>query len=280
MIPYPKIDPVAFHVGPLAVHWYGIMYIIAFFGAWILGMWRAKKPNSGWTSEQVSDLIFYAAIGVIVGGRVGYMIFYHFSQLIAEPLSLFQIWRGGMSFHGGLLGVIVALYLYSRKIHKSFFEVGDFIAPLVPFGLAAGRLGNFINGELWGRVTDVPWAMVFPNGGQLPRHPSMLYEFFFEGVVLFIILWIFSAKKRPTMAVSGLFLLGYGIFRFIIEFYRQPDIQIGFVAFGWLSEGQLLSIPMIIAGMIMLCAAYSCKKNLLNCFKQKNDQLSSPPSQM
>lgn len=256
MINYPQINPIAFNIGPLAVHWYGIMYMVAFFGGWMLGTWRAKKPNSGWTVDQVSDLIFYAAIGVIIGGRVGYMLFYDFSNFITHPWIIVQVWQGGMSFHGGLLGVIVALLLYSRKIHKPFFEIADFIVPLVPFGLAAGRLGNFINGELWGRVTNVPWAMVFPNGGPLPRHPSTLYEFSLEGVLLFIIIWTFSAKPRPRAAVSGLFLVCYGVFRFIIEFFRQPDIQLGFVAFGWMSQGQLLSIPLIIAGVMMLVYAY------------------------
>lgn len=259
MITYPTINPIAFHLGPLAVYWYGITYIVAIFGAWGLAILRSKTLKN-WTLDQISDLIFYCALGVIVGGRIGYMLFYKFSNFIDQPWLLFQIWQGGMSFHGGLLGVVCAMWIFSRKSHKSFFEISDFIAPLVPFGLAAGRIGNFINGELWGRVTNMPWGMVFPNAGPVPRHPSMLYEFFFEGVVLFIILWIYSAKQRPRMAVSGLFAFCYGVFRFGVEFFRQPDAQLGFVAFGWLSQGQLLSIPLIIVGILMLWSAYHPKQ--------------------
>lgn len=257
MIPYPHIDPVAFHIGPFPVHWYGLMYILAFLGAWGLATVRARRPNSGWTMDQVSDLIFYCALGVIVGGRVGYMLFYDFTNFITHPWIIVELWHGGMSFHGGLLGVVCVMWLYGRKIQKSFFTVSDFVAPLVPFGLAAGRIGNFINGELAGRVTDVPWAMIFPNADAFPRHPSTLYEFFLEGVVLFIIMWWYSAKPKPTMAVSGMFALCYGIFRFFIEFFRQPDQQLGFVAFGWLSQGQLLSIPLVLVGILMLYKAYS-----------------------
>lgn len=256
MLTYPHFNPIAFHIGPLAVHWYGIMYIIAFFGGWGLATLRAYRPGSTWTSEQVSDLIFYAALGVILGGRIGYILFYDLPNFISHPLILFQVWNGGMSFHGGLIGTFIALWLYSRKIHKPVFEVLDFIIPVVPFGLAAGRLGNFINGELSGRVTDVPWAMIFPNAGPLPRHPSMLYEFFLEGVLLFIIIWVYSAKPRPRMAVSGLFALCYSVFRIFVEFFRQPDPQIGFVAFGWLTQGQLLSIPLLLVGILLLWNAY------------------------
>lgn len=261
MFIYPQINPIAFHIGPLAVHWYGIMYAIAFLGGWGLALLRARKPNSGWTNDQVGDVIFYAALGVIIGGRCGYMLFYDFSNFIHQPWIIFEIWQGGMSFHGGLLGVVIAMWLFARKSNKTFFTVSDFLAPIVPFGLAAGRLGNFINDELWGRVTHVPWAMVFPNGGPYPRHPSMIYEFLLEGVLLFTILWIYSAKPRPKMAVSGLFALCYGCFRIFVEFFRQPDPQLGFVAFGWLSQGQLLSIPLVIVGIIMLCGAYAQKKS-------------------
>lgn len=256
MITYPEINPIALQIGPVAIHWYGIMYLIGFVSAWLLARYRAHKPHSGWTDAQVSDLIFYCAIGVLVGGRVGYMLFYGFAQLIDNPLSIFKVWSGGMSFHGGLLGVAISIWLFARKTKKTFFAVGDFIAPLVPIGLAAGRIGNFINGELWGRVSDVPWAMVFPNGGPFARHPSMLYEFLLEGVALFILLWTYSAKPRPTMAVSGLFLLGYGTFRIFIELFREPDAQLGFLAFDWLTMGQLLSIPMIMFGLAFIYFAH------------------------
>lgn len=256
MLTYPHINPIALTLGPLKVHWYGLMYAIGFLGAWGLGVMRANKSNSGWTQDQISDLVFYAALGVIVGGRTGYILFYAWPDFIAEPLLLFKIWQGGMSFHGGLIGVIIALWLYARKLNKTFFELTDFTAPLVPIGLAAGRIGNFINGELWGRVTDVPWAMIFPNGGTLPRHPSQLYEFLFEGIILFIILWSYSSKPRPRTAVSGLFLICYGTFRFVLEFFRQPDVQLGFIAFDWLTMGQMLSAPMILLGVFLIIRAY------------------------
>jgi len=199
----------------------------------------------------VSDLIFYGALGVVLGGRIGYMLFYNFSGLIADPLSLVRTWQGGMSFHGGLIGVLVAMWFMARRFHKPFFAVTDFIAPLVPLGLAAGRLGNFINGELWGRATDVPWGMVFPRVDALARHPSQLYEFFLEGVVMFVILWCYSARNPPTMRVSALFLLLYGCFRFIVEYFREPDAQWGFVLFNSMSMGQLLSIPVVFFGIIL-----------------------------
>lgn len=258
MLSYPEINPIAFHIGPLSVHWYGLMYLIGFMGCWGLLTLRLKKSKVPRcvTQEQLADVLFYAAIGIILGGRIGYMLFYDWQTLLSHPLRLFEIWNGGMSFHGGLLGVLLAMWYYSAKIKKSFLDITDFIAPVVPVGLAAGRIGNFINGELWGRVTDVPWAMVFPGAGDLPRHPSQLYEFFFEGIVLFVILWVFSIKPRPRCAVSGLFLLCYGVFRFGLEFFREPDLQIGFIAFGWLTKGQLLSLPMIIFGAILLILAY------------------------
>jgi phosphatidylglycerol:prolipoprotein diacylglycerol transferase len=257
MLPYASINPIAFSLGPFSVHWYGLMYVVGFIGAWLLASYRAKKPNSNWTQDQVSDLIFYSALGVIIGGRIGYIIFYSFSNFLAQPWIIFTVWKGGMSFHGGLLGVLLAFYLFSQKTGKHFFEISDFVSPLVPIGLATGRLGNFINGELWGRISHVPWAMVFPHAGRFPRHPSQLYEFFFEGLVLFSFLWIYSRKKRPRMAVSGWFALLYGIFRFILEFFRQPDIDIGFISWGWLTMGQLLSLPMIIVGLVLLYKAQS-----------------------
>jgi len=257
MLTYPDFNPVAFSIGPLKVHWYGIMYLVGFSAAWWLGMRRARKPDSGWTPDQMSDLIFYGALGAVLGGRIGYTIFYVGDRFLADPMMIFRVWEGGMSFHGGFLGVMFAMFVYAQKQKRKFFDVMDFLAPLTPIGLGMGRLGNFINGELWGRVTDVPWAMVFPGAGDRPRHPSQLYEFFLEGIVLFLIVWFFSAKKRPRMAVSGLFALCYGIFRFLIEFVRQPDSQLNFIAFGWLTMGQLLSTPMIILGVGLLWWAYN-----------------------
>jgi len=257
MIDYPNIDPIAVSLGPLSVHWYGIMYLIGFAGAYLLGTYRAKLSSGSWTKDQISDVIFYGAMGVILGGRIGYILFYQFEGLINDPLSLFRIWEGGMSFHGGLLGVIVAMLLFSRRYNKHLIDVTDFIAPLVPIGLGAGRIGNFIGGELWGKATDVSWGMVFPNDpSQLVRHPSQLYQFALEGVVLFVILWVFSRKKRPRYCVSGLFLLFYGLFRIVVEFFRQPDAHIGYLAFGWLTQGQLLSLPMVFGGIALIIYSY------------------------
>ena len=256
MFIHPNINPIAFSIGPLKVHWYGLMYLLGFTSAWLLGNYRCQKKSFCLTKDQFSDLLFYCALGVVVGGRLGYMLFYAWPQFVAQPLSLFEIWQGGMSFHGGMLGVIAAIAIYAFASKKSFFALTDFIVPLVPIGLGAGRVGNFINGELWGRVTHVPWAMIYPNVDQQPRHPSEIYEFLLEGVVLFIILWWFSNKPKPKMAVSALFLIAYGSFRFFLEFFRQPDIQKGFVAFGWMTMGQLLSLPMIILGIILMIIAY------------------------
>ena len=260
VLTYPSINPVAFHLGPIQVHWYGLMYLLGFVFAWSLGRKRAKDSDGAWTLQQIDDVIFYGALGVVLGGRLGYMLFYNFSTLVHDPVTLFYVWDGGMSFHGGFLGVLFAMYLFARRYHKSLWDVTDFIAPLVPIGLGAGRLGNFINDELWGRVTHVPWAMVFPSGGPLPRHPSQLYEFLLEGVLLFIILWLYSAKPRPRFAVSTWFVLFYGIFRFFVEFFRQPDWQMGYVAFGWMTQGQLLCVPMICLGVISLCVLHARQK--------------------
>lgn len=256
MISYPQIDPVAISLGPVQVHWYGLMYLIGFAGAYFLASYRAGQPNSSWTKEQVSDLIFYGALGVILGGRFGYVIFYNFGEFLNDPLWLFAIWEGGMSFHGGLLGVLLAVAWFAKKYKKSLFEVTDFGAPMVPIGLGAGRIGNFIGGELWGKASDVPWAMVFPRADELARHPSQLYQFALEGVALFVILWFYSAKPRPTMAVSGLFAVCYGCFRIFVEFFRQPDQQLGYLAFDWLTMGQLLSVPMVLIGIGMMVIAH------------------------
>lgn len=256
MLTYPNFDPIAIELGPLKIHWYGIMYLVGFGLAWWLGRFRAKQPRSGWNEQQVGDLIFFGALGVILGGRIGYIVFYNFSGFMAEPLSLFKIWQGGMSFHGGVIGVIISMWLFGRKFDKRFFDIADFVAPLFPLGYAAGRIGNFINGELWGRVAEVPWAMVFPGAGPLPRHPSQLYQAFLEGIVVFLVLWFYSSRPRPRMAVSGMFLLLYGTFRFIDEFFRQPDAHLGFIAFGWLTMGQLLSVPMALGGIAMMWWSY------------------------
>lgn len=254
-IEFPQIDPVLISIGPLSIRWYGLMYLLGFLFALWLANRRADKKGSGWTREQVSDLLFAGFLGVVIGGRVGYVLFYHFDLFMDNPLYLFKVWTGGMSFHGGLIGVITAMFWYGRKHSRTFFNVADFIAPLVPFGLGLGRLGNFMNDELWGRVTDVPWAVLFPSGGYLPRHPSQLYEFALEGVLLFIILNIFIRKPRPAGAVSGLFLAGYGAFRFIVEYFREPDAHLGLFG-GVISMGQILSSPMIILGVLLMIWAY------------------------
>lgn len=253
MFTYPEIDPIALELGPLAVRWYGLMYVIGILGGWWLGRIHAKKPWSPVTAEQVDDMVTWIALGVILGGRVGSVIFYNFGDFLDDPLMLFRIWQGGMSFHGGMLGVIFAMWLYGRKIGAHFWDMTDFVAPLVTIGLGTGRIGNFINDELWGKVTDVPWAVIV-NGE--PRHATQLYEAFLEGLVLFIILWGFASKQRPRMAVSGLFLLAYGLMRFAVEFVRLPDAHIGYMAGDWLTRGQVLSTPMIIGGIVFMWLAY------------------------
>jgi phosphatidylglycerol---prolipoprotein diacylglyceryl transferase len=258
MLAYPHIDPVLVSLGPLKVHWYGMMYLCGFVGAFWLAQVRCRRSDSPVQATQVEDLILYAAFGVVLGGRIGYVFFYGFDQLVQDPLWLFRVWQGGMSFHGGLLGVLVAMVLYARKIQRPFSHLTDFIAALVPIGLGFGRIGNFINQELWGRPTDVSWAMVFPNDPLLlPRHPSQLYQAALEGVLLFTILFVFSQKPRPRHAVSGLFLLCYGLFRFSVEFFREPDSQIGFELFGWMTRGQELCLPMMVAGLGLLWFAYT-----------------------
>jgi len=262
MLTYPEIDPVLVSLGPLKVHWYGAMYALAFILGWWFATHRAKQPNSGWNTEEISDFVFFVALGVILGGRVGYVLFYNFPEFIANPLMLFKVWQGGMSFHGGVLGVMLAMYFYGRKTNRPFLAVLDYVGPFIPAGLFTGRVGNFINAELWGKPTDLPWGMVFPNGGPLPRHPSMLYEAFLEGIVLFVVLWLFSSKSRPLGAISGLGLMLYGVFRFLVEFVRIPDDHLGYLAFNWLTMGQILCVPMIIGGAWLLWRAYQSPKTV------------------
>lgn len=280
MLIHPQIDPVAIHLGPLAIHWYGLMYLLGF----ALFLWLGRKrlhalsgqarhplsisppagerdkdslretryPRPGWDAQMLDDMLFFGVLGVIVGGRLGEVLFYHPGYYFSHPLEIFAVWQGGMSFHGGFLGVLIAMALFAHKRKLHWLQLMDFIAPLVPLGLGAGRIGNFINGELWGRPTGVAWGMVFPNVDNLPRHPSQLYEFALEGLALFALLWLYSSKPRPTGAVSGLFLIGYGSFRFLAEFTRNPDDGIfGLMTFG-ISMGQWLSLPMVLAGVGMM----------------------------
>lgn len=263
---FPKIDPVVFSVGPISLHWYGVMYLLGFGFAYWLGVKRAKNSNGVWTPAQVDQLLFNGFLGVILGGRIGDVLFYSADRLMADPLYLFRIWEGGMSFHGGLIGVIITMIWTSHRQHRSFWQTADFVAPLIPFGLGMGRLGNFINSELWGRVTDVPWAMVeqYADGSfSPPRHPSQLYEAFLEGLVLFVILNLFIRKPRPIGAVAGLFLFGYGIFRFLVEYVREIDPTVN-TASDLITRGQLLSLPMIIAGLGIMIIAYQYQKKPFN----------------
>ena len=256
MLVHPQFDPIAFSIGPLAVRWYGLMYLVGFIAALWLGRRRAvRDPWRGWSARDVDDALFYIVLGVILGGRLGYVLFYKLDYYAAHPLEVFYIWQGGMSFHGGFLGVLVAMILLARKKQMRWLGIMDFVSPLVPPGIAAGRFGNFINAELWGRPADVPWAMIFPNVDNVPRHPSQLYELALEGVALFILLWWFSKRPRPLGAVSALFLIGYGFARFIVEFTREPDSFLGFLAFGW-TMGQWLSLPMILGGFWLLWWSY------------------------
>ena len=272
MITYPDFDPILISLGPLKVHWYGVTYLIGFLAAWWLGRYRAAKPRYGWSPQQVDDMIFYGVFGVVVGGRLGYTLFYGFSGFIEDPISILRVWEGGMSFHGGLVGVLVAMWILARKQARTFFDTTDFIAPLVTIGLGSGRLGNFINGELWGGPTTLPWGVRVPcvdvpalcqrlgvaEGAEFSPavHPNQLYEALLEGLLLFLILWFFSARPRPRMAVSGLFLLCYGVFRFAVEFVRMPDAHLGYLAFEWVTMGQILTFPMILFGMLLLILAY------------------------
>jgi len=257
---YIVIDPVIFDLGFVKIYWYGVMYLLAFIAAYLLAKYRAKSSQK-WNKRQVDDLIFYGALGAVLGGRLGYLIFYNFTIFISNPLTFFNFQNGGMSFHGGFLGVLIAMILFNKKSKFSFFETTDFIAPLVPLGLAFGRVGNYINGELWGKVTTSAFGIYAPDqsGQWAQRYPTQLYEALLEGVVLFFILWLFSKKNQPVMATSALFLIFYGAFRFIIEFIRVPDSHIGYLALNWLTIGQLLSLPMILAGLYLFYKSYYLK---------------------
>lgn len=254
MLIHPQIDPMAIQIGSFGIHWYGLMYLLAFAQFIVLGRLCIKRPYYvalGWTSKDLEDLLFAGVLGVVLGGRIGYSLFYMPEFYLANPLSILKVWEGGMSFHGGLLGVILAMVWFARRQKTSFWTVSDLVAPLVPFGLAFGRFGNFINGELWGRPTDLPWAMVFPLVDAIPRHPSQIYQLLFEGALLGLVLWVYARKPRRLGQVSGLFLLGYGLCRFWVEFAREPDAFLGLLGLG-LSMGQWLSIPMILFGFYLL----------------------------
>ncbi len=281
MSPYlHQFDPVAISLGPISIHWYGLMYLLAFVSAWWLGRRRIRQGRlPGVDDNGFGDLMFYGMLGVVLGGRIGYILFYDLPTYLSDPLQVFKLWQGGMSFHGGLLGVLIAAWWWSRKHRLHFFDTMDFVAPLVPLGLGFGRLGNWINGELWGKPTDGSWGVIFPDslpgelrqlsgnslramyeGGALDayaRHPSQLYQMVWEGIVMFALLWWFSSKPRPRYAVSGLFALLYGLFRFAVEFVRLPDAQLGYLAFGWLTMGQVLSVPLIALGLYWLWKARS-----------------------
>jgi phosphatidylglycerol:prolipoprotein diacylglycerol transferase len=253
MLIHPQFDPIALSLGPLKVHWYGLTYLAAFATFYGLACARARREpfaSAGWTSQKIEDLLFYGVLGVVLGGRLGYVLFYKPSYYFAHPGEILAVWQGGMAFHGGMLGVTVALALFARRQKRPFLEVADLVAPCVPIGLAAGRLGNFINGELWGRAADpsLPWAMVFPQSGtEIARHPSQLYQFGLEGVLLFSLLWWYGRVPRPAGAVGGAFLIGYGLFRFIAEYFREPDSFLGLLALN-MSMGQWLCVPMIVLG--------------------------------
>jgi phosphatidylglycerol:prolipoprotein diacylglycerol transferase len=260
MLIHPQIDPVALQLGPVAVHWYGLTYLAAFGLFMFLGLLRLRHPgfarlqgDQAWHRQDVEDILFLGVMGVVLGGRIGYCLFYKPLYYLGNPLEIAAVWQGGMSFHGGLLGVIVAMGWFARSRHRPFLQVMDFVAPCVPTGLAAGRVGNFINGELWGRLADpeLPWGMVFRGAGDLPRHPSQVYQFLLEGLLLFVVLWLYARKDRPVGQVSGAFLLGYGLLRFTAEFFREPDAHLGLLSLG-MSMGQWLCVPMVLGGVVLI----------------------------
>ena len=251
MFVHPQFDPIAIHLGSFGIHWYGLMYLLGFLAFLALGKWQINHRSwHGWTTQMLDDALFFGALGVIIGGRLGYVLFYQFDYFVEHPAEILAVWQGGMSFHGGFLGVLAAMWFFGRKYQLNWLKIMDFVAPLVPIGLGAGRMGNFINAELWGRVTNTDYGMVFPHVDNLLRHPSQLYEFTLEGIVLFLMLWIYSAKPRATGTISALFLIGYGSFRFLVEFTREPDDYLGLLSMG-LSMGQWLSLPMVLIGIVM-----------------------------
>lgn len=261
MLPFPNIDPTAFAMGPIRLQWYGVMYIAAFLAAWLLGRFRASRQGSGWTADMVDDLATWAMIGVVLGGRLGYIVFYNLEAYLADPWEIIRVWNGGMSFHGGLLGVLFVCWVWGWRHKKRLLDVLDFVAPLAPLGLFFGRVGNFINAELWGRVTTVSWGMVFPGAGELPRHATQLYEAGLEGLLLFIIIWAYSSKPKPLGAVAGLFASLYALVRIFVEFFREPDAHLGFLWDGWLTMGQVLCLPLLIVGLALLWNAAREKKH-------------------
>ena len=256
MIVHPNIDPVIIHLGPVGIQWYGLMYVLGFLGVYLLGNYRVKHYPStirgDWNSEQISDFIFYGALGAVLGGRIGYILFYKPAEYLANPIDIFKVNEGGMSFHGGMLGVILAVSLFARKTDRKFLDIGDFIAPLAPIGLFTVRIGNFINQELWGKTTDLPWGVLFSNAGPLPRHPSQLYEAGLEGLVLLVLLWWVARKPRAAGTLSGLFLLGYAVARMAVEFVRVPDAHLNYLLFDWVTMGHLLSLPMLLLGLFLV----------------------------
>lgn len=257
MLQHPDFDPVAISLGPLQVHWYGLMYLAGFAVAWWLALRDSRRPGSVVQKNDIEDLAFYSMLGVILGGRLGYGLFYGLDAWLDDPLWIFRVWEGGMAFHGGLLGVGVALLIFAWRKQRPFLAVFDFVAPLAPIGLGLGRIGNFIGQELWGRATDLPWAMVFSRDPlQLARHPSQLYQAVLEGVLLFLIVYAFSRKPRPAGSITGLFLCSYSLFRFLVEFVREPDSHIGFAWLGWMTRGQELCLPMFLGGVALIVWAY------------------------
>lgn len=263
VLTFPDIDPVAINLFGLKIHWYAIMYLLGFAVGYLLMRrrlhhepFRSITTPKVWSPTDIEDLLLAAVAGVIVGGRLGYVLFYKPMEYLGDPLAILRLWDGGMSFHGGAIGVVVAMLIYAWRVGRPFWQVADFLAPAVPIGLMFGRIGNFINGELWGREApaDLPWAMVFPTGGAVPRHPSQLYQALLEGLLLFVLLWLYARKPHYRAQVSALFLVGYGVFRFIAEFWREPDAYLGFLSFGW-SMGQWLSAPMVVVGLVLWLSA-------------------------